>query len=271
MTATVIKTSSQFDNKYKTDEFGNNRNACSLFSIYLAASFLSSNSFELPPTYETILAKAIKNLNLLAMNKFPTFEELLVLTTNYTDDNIQGTSAEIISKFGYNEIIPVTKTKFVSICLKNSTYLTILFDCKNYYLVNCHVTEQYCFNTRDALIQHLNNTYSFNKKMVVDGVEIDEFSNIEYCVFKSPILFRDGMLLGSFISEKNSAVKTTMPKQINAYLDTFFGFSSVSLTNKSEVYSNVQKPIVKKPTKTFSTVEDKECREFFEMEVKVVN
>lgn len=186
-----FQTISQFDQKYKTLEFKDKRNACSVFSLYTVYAFLNNNNISIEQ-YNHNLDEAVKNINKLGLPKFINFAELLNITTNYSDNNVKGTVVELISEYGYDDILSSSKNHGI-IFLKNGNFVAILSNGQEYYVRDCHETTQYNFSNKEDLINHLNIVYKFNQPTIVDGVHIEEFSNIEYAIFEKNIIFKNNI------------------------------------------------------------------------------
>lgn len=190
----TFTTPNQFDPKYKLDNFDSERNACPLFSLFTAYNFMNNGDTS-KIRHEHNLEAAVANLITKSfLPKYIAFDELIQFVIgNYTDNDIKGTTPDIIQECGYTEIFkPQNYNKnYCIIFLKGSNFMTILIqfnqeiNAQVYYVRDCHEKEQLTFNSFDELKEHLKQKYNFEQMMIVDGVELSEFSNIEYLVIDS--------------------------------------------------------------------------------------
>jgi sucrose-6-phosphate hydrolase SacC (GH32 family) len=113
--------------------------------------------------------------------KYMGFEDLATFCSLLK--NTVATTPELVKEYGYDFFLkPEYKSRYCTIILKNSNFLVILADKKKeivYSLRDCHEKEQYDFTDLNAIKKHLKDKYFFEDHIVVDGVSIEEFGNIE--------------------------------------------------------------------------------------------
>lgn len=202
---TTFTSPNQFDKKFRDSDifgnFGNERNACSLFSLFTAYNFMI-NGLTTKEQHECNLDTAV--MNYATHSELPTylaFDELTQFMGGEYDanmvNNVKATTPTLLDEYGYNEIFnPDAKHDYAVIFLKNGNFITVLVKVTNiddtyyhttgYYVRDCHENEQWDFDNFDALQIHLNEKYQFQQLTIVDGVLIDEFANIEYLVINKP-------------------------------------------------------------------------------------
>ena len=190
-------TANQFDKKYKVANFGGDCNACPIFALFSAKRFMENPSVskeQHDKNLEAAIMNYVLNENSKELPKYMSFTELLHFTGGeFNDGQIGGLNPEIINEYGYQICFkPVESTQnYAIIFLKNSNFIVVLVKhnpdgSKLYCLRDCHETDQYDFDSFDALSVHLSEKYQFNNLTIVDGVLIEEYGNIEYLLIDKP-------------------------------------------------------------------------------------
>ncbi len=190
-----FSTFNQFDEKFKLSQFGGECNACPVFALFTAKKFMDNGNVskeQHEKNLEAAVMNYILNENTKELPKYLSFGELLMYTGGiYNDTN--GTTPELINQFGYDPVFEPEENNqnHAIIFLKNGNFIVVLIKqneggSKFYCVRDCHETEQYNFDTFDALKVHLSTKYQFNELTVVDGFLIEEYANIEYLVIDKP-------------------------------------------------------------------------------------
>jgi uncharacterized protein YkuJ len=176
-------------NNMELASFSNSCNACPIFVLITVHEFMNNGTID-QKQHENNLTMAIKNyITNSYLPKYMSFNELIQFTGEvFTDNSILASTPEIINEYGYDSIFDpsIAEQNHAIIFLKNSNYIVVLVKFidgnKTYHIRDCHEKNQYDFDTLDALTEHLSNVYQFNQLTVVDGVLIEEYSNIEYLI-----------------------------------------------------------------------------------------
>lgn len=176
----------QYDQCYKElGAFSRDRSACPFFSLITAFNFLSKKEAS-KESYEKALDLAITNYILNDIKGHMSFDQLLTFS-NINQSKIEATSVELIQQniLGFDSMFKPDdyKKPYCVIFLKNSKFFTVLIDAKNlFHIRDCHELNQYTFDTKAALIEHINQVYQFNQEINLDGYVIAEFSNVEFLI-----------------------------------------------------------------------------------------
>lgn len=190
-------TANQFDKKYKVANFGGDCNACPVFALFTAKRFMENGSVskeQHDKNLEAAIMNYVLNENSNELPKYMSFSELIQFTGgDFNDGQIGGLNPEIINEYGYQICFkPLDINENYGILfLKNSNYIVVLVKCnadgtKTFCVRDCHETDQYDFDSFDALSVHLSEKYQFNNLTIVDGVLIEEYGNIEYLLVDKP-------------------------------------------------------------------------------------
>ena len=190
-------TANQFDKKYKVAKFGEDCNACPVFALFTAKRFLDNGSIskeQHDKNLEAAIMNYVINENSKELPKYMSFNELIHFTGGeFSDEQIGGLNPEIINEFGYQICFkPINNSEnYCIIFLKNSNYIVVLVKynpdgSRQFCVRDCHETEQFNFDSFDALSVHLSEKYQFNNLTIVDGVLIEEYGNIEFILIDKP-------------------------------------------------------------------------------------
>lgn len=180
----MFTTYNQFDKRFNLYD---NRTACPLFSLITAHNFMKNGNIS-QAQHEENINSAVEICLKQDIPKYMSFNELIAYTNGvYNFNDIMATSPELIKEniIGY-ETIFTNKNRHCVIFLKNRNFITVLFDNNKYSLRDCHENNQYDFSSLEELKNHLNEKYQFDKLTIVDGVLIEEFSNIEFIIINQP-------------------------------------------------------------------------------------
>jgi hypothetical protein len=181
MNSNYFQTITQFinteDEEYNKKKY--NKNACHFFALKTAKEFFKKKDLS-KTCHEANIYYAI-NMNKLYDNHDMFFEDVIKFT-DLKQNDIMATSTELIETGEYplDIIFPDTTKSYCLIILKNSKFFNVMHYDGKYYIRDCHEPFQYDFNSKNEMINHLNEIYQFNKSIVVDGYAIPEFSSIEY-------------------------------------------------------------------------------------------
>lgn len=214
-------TINQYDRKYKRyGDFGNKRSACSVFSLIAAYRFMKQ---DIPKTTEDQVRDHLQNLDQgiyhfvdRKLSGSITFGKLLQMQTQHTDNNVQGTSVEMIKQdiVGYDCMFPDESAlaegdRYAVIFLKNYNFFVVLVhktDCGVVYSVrDCHEKKQVDMIGINNIKMYLNNTYHFDHAIDLDGytdADLDNFSNIEFLQIMQPFNIKLDMTKWLFQTEK---------------------------------------------------------------------
>jgi hypothetical protein len=178
----------QYDSKYSNmGSFGSSCSACSLFALTVSKLFMDDTIINSETDYNNMLDTIIKNTVKLNINSFLSFDELLnrfvKKTDHLTNNKIEGTSHYILNDIGPAPFFKLDHlAKYAIIFLKNSKFFVVTVDNNKYSIYDCHEICQYTYSNFNDLMGHLNLIYQFNKEVVVGGLTIPEFNNIEYLI-----------------------------------------------------------------------------------------
>jgi hypothetical protein len=214
-----FQTITQFINT-EDEEYNNkkyNKNACHFFALKTAKEFFKKKDLS-KTGHEANIYFAI-NMNKLYQNHDMYFDEIIKFT-NLKSNDICAATTELIESGDYplDIIFPDTNKSYCIIILKNSKFFNVLHYDGKYFIRDCHEPFQYNFDSKNKMINHLNETYQFNKSIVVDGYAIPEFSSIEYIFIDKDFEFK----LDNVYDEKDFE-ESTKPK--NELKETEFGIS----------------------------------------------
>jgi len=190
-------TANQFDKKYKVANFGGDCNACPVFALFTAKRFMENGSVskeQHDKNLEAAIMNYVLNEDTKELPKYMSFSELIHFTGGeFNDGHIGGLNPEIINEYGYQICFKPLESNenYCILFLKNSNYIVVLVKCladgsKVFCVRDCHETDQYDFDSFDALSVHLSEKYQFNNLTIVDGVLIEEYGNIEYLLIDKP-------------------------------------------------------------------------------------
>jgi len=194
MTIKEYPSITQYDSQFKVGSFTNERSACALFSQLTAKKFLDDKSVDIE-THNKIVDCSVANFLDLNSSGFMNFNQFLKLFKNddYLDNDVEATSVDLIVQniVGFDSILPQDVESYAVVFLKNGKYFVVMKDKDNYFIRDCHEKEQYDFDSREEIINHLNKAYQFNKKIDLSGeggnYEVPEWSSIEFLVLNGPI------------------------------------------------------------------------------------
>lgn len=192
-------TFNQFDKRFsELDKFGGDRTACPLFGLLTCYNFMLNGDISQKQHEQNIYA-AVTNYISNKIPKYMSFDKLLEFTNNSLNvQDINATSPELITsgiisyehmfKLGYYQ-------NYCILFLKNRNYIAVLFKSypeseshtgEVYAVRDCHENTQRDFDNLEAVQKYLDNTYQFEQMTIVDGVQIPEFSNIEFITIDTP-------------------------------------------------------------------------------------
>jgi len=224
MTEPAFTSINQFDRSYtKVGNFGSQRSACSLFSLITAFRFMQDGIVSKKRHLQNI-DQAVANFVSRGMSRSIDFAELLQLQATYSDNNVNGTSVEMIAAniMGYEHIFrdeDAVIDRYAIIFLKNYNYFTVLVsrngDQVVYSVRDCHMKEQYDIVGFENIKGYLNRVYQFDHKPDLGGYsnpEIDNLSNIEFMVVDDLINIQLDMSLYQFQSENPDEVLEQLNK-----------------------------------------------------------
>lgn len=218
MTEPAFTSINQFDRSYtKVGNFGNQRSACSLFSLITAFRFMQDGIVDKKRHLQN-LDQAVANFVARGMSRSIDFAELLQLQATYSDGDVNGTSVEMIAAniMGYEHIFrdeDAVVERYAVIFLKNYNYFTVLVSRQNdsivYSVRDCHMKEQYNVVGFEAIKEYLNRVYQFDHKPDLGGYsdpDIENLSNIEFMVVDGQINISLDMSLYKFQSDNPDEV-----------------------------------------------------------------
>jgi hypothetical protein len=213
------------DEEYNSKKY--NKNACHFFALKTAKEFFKKKDLS-KTGHEANIYFAI-NMNKLYQNHDMYFDEIIKFT-NLKSSDICAATTELIESGDYplDVIFPDTNKSYCLIILKNSKFFNVLHYDGKYFVRDCHEPFQYNFDSKNKMINHLNEIYQFNKSIVVDGYAIPEFSSIEYIFIDNNFEFK----LDNVYDEKDFE-ESTKPKE--EFKETEFGIS-IGKINYSELY-----------------------------------
>jgi hypothetical protein len=177
---TITQYDKKFGEKYGKIDF----NACSLFALITAKKFFSNKNLS-KETHENNLNCAVLNHKMMGKGDI-SFDNLLHMTS-LKPSQVMGTCVELIKEniVGYDMMLPQDKTNYCVIFLKNSKYFTVMCYDGKYSIRDCHEICQYDFKERKEMIDRLNETYQFDKVINAGGMELPEFSNVEFLIIEN--------------------------------------------------------------------------------------
>jgi hypothetical protein len=180
-----FNTFTQYDNEKfgHHEKLGYNKTACTFFSLLASYNYMNDNDTS-KAKHEKNIAVAVNNFVMMDINQQMTFEEILQFTTLKLKDVI-GTSVELIKNniIGYDQMFAKPSASGSTVLfLKNGKFFVVFFKDDKYFLRDCHEKQQYDFENKNELINHLNSSYQFNKDIDLDGYTIPEYSSIEFLV-----------------------------------------------------------------------------------------
>jgi hypothetical protein len=194
-------TFNQFDKRFDDfEKFGSDRTACPLFGIITCYNFMQNGDIS-QKQHENNIYASVTNYMTHDVPKYMSFDELLFFSTNLNSSfQVIGTTPELIVSgiLGYENMFQLdADQQYCVLFLKNRNYIPIL--CKYiketnqhiYAVRDCHENTQKTFNDFNDLRKFLDQTYQFEQMTVVDGVIIEEFSNIEFIVINSPFMIKN--------------------------------------------------------------------------------
>lgn len=199
----IFQSINQFDKKFTIyQKFNSDRSICPLFALLSAYNFMNTGDNTKESHEENINLSVINyESNKINIPKYMNFDQLIDLSNNLNKKNIIATSPELISQniIGYNSIFNFDNiNNYCIIFLKNSNFIIILVKINNgkpiYCLRDCHENNQYNFDNFDNLRKFLDDIYQFEKLTIIDGVTIEEYSNIEFLVIDSKFNLNNNLI-----------------------------------------------------------------------------
>lgn len=194
--SSTFESYNQFDARFKElGNFGSDRNACPLFSLFTAYHFMKNGNVSEEKHEQNVEAAISNYITHPELPKYMSFDELIQYFSGvFVDSDIQATMPELINEYGVGSMFkePDYNHNYALIILKNSNFISVLV--KNvdghmvYHLRDCHEQAQHNFQNFADLENHLKEKYQFGELTVVDGVLIEEFGNIEYLVVDEPFV-----------------------------------------------------------------------------------
>ena len=186
-----FSTYNQFDKKFEElGHFSNDRTACPLFALITAKNFMETGDIS-QQQHENNICAAVMNYITNNVPKYIAFDELLAFTDGtFSENDIMVTSPELLTQgiVGYDSIFKPAnhKQNYSVIFLKNRNFIVVMvkFVGENpiYALRDCHEKEQNNFENFQDLKLFMDKSYQFEQLTIVDGILIEEFSNIELLV-----------------------------------------------------------------------------------------
>lgn len=225
------------DEEYNSKKY--NKNACHFFSLKTAKEFFKKKDMS-KTCHESNIYFAI-NMNKLFQNHEMYFEDVIKFT-DLSSKDICATSTELIETGNYSLdlIFPVTDKSYCLVILKNSKYFVVMHYDGKFYIRDCHEPYQYNFDSKNEMIEHLNEFYQFNQSIVVDGYAIPEFSSIEYIFIDKDFKFNLENLEDEKESSKTELKETEFGISISSinYDDLNSGNDKVMSFDKDSIDTN---------------------------------
>lgn len=160
--------------------------AGTIFSVVTATEFMQNNDVSIDKHEENVRKAVSYSARLGINNEGKTIEDVFKLTTIFPQTASKTTTTSIEKHLmDISSIIPDVKTKtFCTIIRKNNRFFVILADKTTsiYCVRDCNEELQWNFRSYDELIKHLDVVYTFTTSIVIDGMEMEEYSKIEYIV-----------------------------------------------------------------------------------------
>jgi hypothetical protein len=207
----------QYDQKYKHIK---SKNMCSLFSLITAYNYIKTQNIS-KTAHETNLDAAVANFDIIGLNSEMTFDNLLDFS-NLDKKKILSSTVELVElgEVGFNIMFPkeYEKISYSVIFLKNSKFFVVNKSISGIFSIrDCHEIDQYDFKSKDDMINHLRQIYQFDTKIIVDGMSLDKFSNIEFIVINEE--FTIHLPITGNITDMKYDSKSNIHTDINVYDD----------------------------------------------------
>jgi hypothetical protein len=180
----------QFDHRYDElypKESKYKKSACSFFSLISAYNFLNSKITMSKKSHQDNIDQATLNYICKEIKGHLSFEELLKYST-VDIKTIEATSVELINEniIGFEHMFPENyQENYVIIFLKMSKFFIVAKSGNMYHVRDCHEQIQYDFTSRSDMLEHLIKIYSFTNIINAGGIDLPEFSNIEFITIKN--------------------------------------------------------------------------------------
>lgn len=180
----------QYDKQFDyLPNFKFDKNACYIFAFLTAQQFMISGKINDVHEHNRIVELSILNHESLNMEGQKYFMTAMSLTDLTGQPN--ATTVELINEniIGFDNMFKESKTKpYCVVFLKNSKFFIVLVTENCYAVRDCHEMNQYNFETKNELIQHLKLTYQFCNKIDLGGdYDLSEFSNVEFLIIDKQV------------------------------------------------------------------------------------
>jgi hypothetical protein len=156
-----------------------------VFCVLTAEDFIKNNNTS-KEKHEENINRAVSYTAMLEFKSDASFNDIVEFTNldkttlSKTTISYMKTDRGVITK-----IIPDVHTQnFCTIIRKNNIFFVIMGNklTQCYYVRDCNEKTQYIFKNRVDLIDHLDDIYTFTTSIVIDDIELPEYSTIEYIV-----------------------------------------------------------------------------------------
>lgn len=180
----------QYDKQFDClQNFKFDKNACYIFAFLTAQQFMIDGIINNVHEHNRIVELSALNHESLNMEGQKDFLTVMSFTDLTGQPNI--TSVELINEniIGFDNMFDESKTEpYCVVFLKNSKFFTVMVTNDCYAIRDCHEMNQYNFETKEGLIQHLKQVYQFCNKIDLGGdYDLSDFSNVEFLIIDKPV------------------------------------------------------------------------------------